>query len=359
MFSNTRIVGKSRKPATAFAIERLEERQLQSASTLTSVAYQTPTGQQAVVFALNKSNQVIENGTINLGFNAHQISAGLDAFGRPEVFAIQATALTNSGEVYVDDNGSGWVDTHEYASQVSADALGVAFAINTNNSVSEYNGSKWSNLGGTVSQISAALNSNGAADVYAIGNYNYVYSYNDANQPAGWQPTVAVPVTQIAASTQGCYAATTSSNEIFIGPNRVTSWIVTTNGITEHPTVVEGYTFSTIGAGVYAAQTCVGETGGIENLYSIDSTGRVDIPASNQSFGGNVSEIAAPALYYAPSSGLYNTGLSGNVVFALSPTGELLEHQNQTWTSLGTGFELAPTGILPRIGPGMSPILLV
>ena len=114
-----------------------------------------------------------------LGGDATQISAGLDAYGRAEVFGIGG-----DGSVYVDDNRQGWVDLDLSASAISAAATGnTVYAIGSQNAVYVDHGTAgFSSLGGAALAISAGTDWNGNPDVYAIGGSNAVY----VNDGGGW-----------------------------------------------------------------------------------------------------------------------------------------------------------------------------
>ena len=70
------------------------------------------------------------SGYVDLGGYAKQISAGLDAAGNPEVFAIGG-----DNAVYINDNGTGWVDLGGYGKAISASVDNTVFAISGDNAV--------------------------------------------------------------------------------------------------------------------------------------------------------------------------------------------------------------------------------
>jgi hypothetical protein len=98
---------------------------------------------------------------------AKQISAGADASGNPEVFVI------NQNNALFVNRGSGYIALGSGVKQISGTMKDTVFAINQNNTVSEYVGSKSPvNLGGAVTQISAGLDAYGNPQVFAIDQYN-------------------------------------------------------------------------------------------------------------------------------------------------------------------------------------------
>ena len=129
------------------------------------------------VFAIGGGNVVYVNrgsGFFSLGGHAMEISAGLDAAGKPEVYAIG-----RKHALYVNDNGKGWVDLGGYATAISATADGTVFTIGRSNVVYVNRGSGFVSLGGDAKEISAGVDAAGTPDVYAIGANNSVYVNDD------------------------------------------------------------------------------------------------------------------------------------------------------------------------------------
>jgi hypothetical protein len=123
-------------------------------------------------------------GWLKMGINAKQISAGLDAHGKPELFAVGS-----DNAVYVTDNGSSWHNLGGWVSQISAAADNTFFAIGGGGAVYVDSGSGFVNLGGDFQQISAGLDADGhpvvyGISVYAIGGDNEVWGNNDNG--SGW-----------------------------------------------------------------------------------------------------------------------------------------------------------------------------
>jgi hypothetical protein len=119
-------------------------------------------------------------GVQGVQFKALQISAGTDAYGDPEVWAIG----TNHS-LYVNDlNGAGWFDVGGWVKQISATAHGTVFFIDSGNAVDwgVYNwmthGWSGGGLGGYALQISAGMDAYGPygrPEVYAIGTNHQVF----------------------------------------------------------------------------------------------------------------------------------------------------------------------------------------
>ena len=136
------------------------------------------------VYAIGGGNAVYVNrgsGFLSLGGDAKEISAGLDAAGKPEVYAIG-----RNHAVYVNDDGKGWVDLGGYATAISATADGTVFTIGGSNVVYVNRGSGFFSLGVDAKEISAGLDAAGKPEVYAIGGNNAAYVNDDGK---GWVDT--------------------------------------------------------------------------------------------------------------------------------------------------------------------------
>jgi hypothetical protein len=110
----------------------------------------------------------------NLGFYAKQVSAGLDAHGQPEVFAIGADNAVWVNHALV---GPGvWASLGGYAKQISADVADSVYAIGVDDTVwVNSHESGWVSLGGYARQISAGLDAINNPEVFYIGADNAVY----------------------------------------------------------------------------------------------------------------------------------------------------------------------------------------
>jgi hypothetical protein len=160
--------------------EAVEDRTLMSA--LGAISWKSDGVKHTDVFGIGVRNAVYVNqdssGWVSLRGHAKQISAGLDAAGKPEVYAIGGDNV-----VYVNDGGKGWVDLGGYVTAISATADNTVFAIGGRNAVYVSRGSSFSSLGGHAKQISAGLDAAGKPEVYAIAGNNAVYVDVDGK---GW-----------------------------------------------------------------------------------------------------------------------------------------------------------------------------
>jgi hypothetical protein len=118
----------------------------------------------------------------NLGGYAKQVSAGLDAFNRPEVFIIGA-----DNAVWFND-GSGWLRVGGYVKEISATVNNACYAIGTDDAVYLTRGVAGDNfvrLGSLYAkQISAGADFGGDTYVFAIGSDDAVYENN--NDLSSW-----------------------------------------------------------------------------------------------------------------------------------------------------------------------------
>jgi hypothetical protein len=137
------------------------------------------------LYAIGQNDNVevsVDGGSFtNLGGYATQISAGLDAYNKPEVYAI---GVENSIVVY---QGSAWVSLGGDVKEISATVDNALYAIGTDDAVYLTYGAPGSGFarlgGGYAKQISATYNY-GEPDVFAIGSDNMLYE-NDA-AGGGW-----------------------------------------------------------------------------------------------------------------------------------------------------------------------------
>jgi hypothetical protein len=97
------------------------------------------------------------------GGDAKRIGAGLDASGRPEVFAIGAH---NSIRV---DRGSGWVNLGGYVRQISATRDNTVPAIGMDDAVYAHTGTPGvlTPMRGIVKRIGAGLDASGRPEVFS------------------------------------------------------------------------------------------------------------------------------------------------------------------------------------------------
>jgi hypothetical protein len=110
----------------------LEGRSLLAATS--AVAWVTGVGvTHHALYAIDKNDAVevsVDGGAFtNLGGFAKQVSAGLDAFNKPEVYAIGA-----NNAVWL-DKGTGWASLGGYAKQISATVENTIYAIGTDDNL--------------------------------------------------------------------------------------------------------------------------------------------------------------------------------------------------------------------------------
>jgi hypothetical protein len=119
----------------------------------------------------------------NLGFYAKQVSAGLDTFNKPEVYAIGADNAVWVNHAIV---GPGvWSSLGGYVKEISATVNNTLYAIGTDDAVYlTHGGTSPTGFvrlggGGSFKQISAGADLFGNTFVFAIGYDNAVYYNND------------------------------------------------------------------------------------------------------------------------------------------------------------------------------------
>ena len=166
-------------------MESLEGRALLSATSAISWTSGGVTHSALYAIGLNDNVEVsVDGGSFtNLGGYAKQVSAGLDTFNKPEVYAIGA-----DNAVWL-NKGSGWVSLGGYLKEISATVENTIYAIGTDDNIYLSHGTPglgWFNTGLKARQISAGANAIGNPEVYAIGFNNNVYAGNGSGGPAGF-----------------------------------------------------------------------------------------------------------------------------------------------------------------------------
>jgi uncharacterized protein with LGFP repeats len=145
------------------------------------------------VYVIGSNNSVSVNaggsGFVNLGGYALAISAGLDANGNPEVYAIGSDHA-----LYV-NHGAGWVDLGGYVQAISASTQNTVYAIGSDNAVYVNFGGGFADLGGYAREISAGLDANGNPEVYAMGLDYALYVNNGTGYVdlGGYVQDIAAP----------------------------------------------------------------------------------------------------------------------------------------------------------------------
>jgi hypothetical protein len=179
----------SRRRSFRTEMEWLEGRSLLSATSAVSwasngVAHNT-------LYAIDKNDSVevsTDGGSFtSLNFYAKQISASLDASGKPEVYAI---ASDNSVVV---NRGAGWVGLGGYVKQISATVANTVYAIGKDNGVYINRGTGTGlfpvgPVGTYAKQISAGADAAGNPEVFGIGANDSVFLIRGAsnvNVPLG------------------------------------------------------------------------------------------------------------------------------------------------------------------------------
>jgi hypothetical protein len=270
-------------------------------STISAVSWQSAGVTHHALYAIGGDDAVYLNvdggGYTSLGGYAKQLSAGLDASGNPEVYAI---GLDDA--VYLDD-GAGFIDLGGYAKQISTANGGIIYAIDGDNSVWSYSAkSGFIHLGGYALDISAGLDANGNAEVYAIGADNslYVDDGNSFMDLGGY-------CKQISATVQGTVYAIGLDDAAYVDMN--------------------GGGFAALGG--YAKEIAAGlDANGNPELFAIGQDNSLYLNHGNGfiALGGYLRDIAAPAV---------GVGVPGDLVFGIAAdhTGHL--NQGGVYTNLG------------------------
>ena len=250
------------------SVEVVELRTLMSA--LSAITWESNGVEQTEVFGLGVNNTVYvdrdSSGWVALGGHAEQVSAGLDAAGKPELFT-----LSSDHSVSVKANGKGWSDLGGDFSAISATADDTVFAIGGGNVVYVNHGSGFSPLGGYATAISAGVDSAGRPEVYAIGRHNAVYLNDDAK---GWVDLGDRHFTAISATADGTVFAIGGGNVVYV--NRGSGFLSL------------GGDATAISAGVDAAGEPMVYAIGINNAAYVNDDGKGWV-----NLGGYATEISA------------------------------------------------------------------
>jgi hypothetical protein len=117
------------------------------------------------------------SGWVHLAISAKQISAGTDAAGNPEFFAIGY-----DDAVYADGTSGIVARLGGHAKQLSATGANTVYVIGGNDTVFEYTPGAWVPLGGYAKQISASLDASGKPEIFAVGGDDALW----VNHGSGW-----------------------------------------------------------------------------------------------------------------------------------------------------------------------------
>jgi hypothetical protein len=299
-------------------MESLEARQLLTTTSAVSWLSGGVTHSALYAIGLNDNVEVsVDGGSFtNLGGYAKQISAGLDAFGRPEAYVIGG-----DNAVYFDDNGAGFVRiAGTYAKQISATVENTVYAIGTDDNIYVGHGtagSGWFDTGLKARQISAGVDG-GNPEVYAIGFDNAVYAGNGSGGPTGF-------------ADWGGYAkqisATVDSTVYAIGAD---------NAVYKDSGIGSGSGWVSLGG--YAKQISAGIDGNFspfvfaiglnDGLWSNHGSGWV-------SLGGYVTQISAPSI------AAFGVQPHTDLAYAVAQGHGGLLHQGASFTSLGGYIQIA------------------
>jgi hypothetical protein len=298
-------------------IEDLEGRAL--LSTTSAVVYQVGGVTHSALYAINQSDQVVmtvDGGpSANLGGYAKQITAGLDVFNKPQVFAIG-----KENAVWL-NKGAGWVSLGGYAKEISATIENSIYAIGTNDDVFVGDGApgafNWVDTGLKARHISAGVDGFNP-EVYAIGFNNNVYAGNGSGGVAGFANWGGY-AKEISATVDSTVFAIGADNAVYkdSGSGSGTGWV---------------------SLGGYAKQISAGIDGAFGPF--VFAIGLNDSLWSNHggpwtNLGGYVTQIAGPTIS--------NFGVTppADFGFAVAANHTALMHQGVSFTNLGGYVQLS------------------
>jgi Tectonin domain len=300
-------------------IESLEGRALLSATS--AVAWTAGGVTHSALYAIDQNDAVevsIDGGSFtNLGGYAKQVSAGLDAFNKPEVYAIGA-----DDAVYV-NKGSGWVSLGGYLKAISATVENTIYAIGTDDDIYLSHGTPglgWFNTGLKARQISAGTDAIGNPEVYAIGFNNNVYAGNGSGGPAGFADWGGY-AKQISATIGATVYAIGADNAVYKdhGSGGGTGWVSLGGYAKQISAGIDG-TFSPY---VFAI-------GLNDGLWANHGSGWV-------SLGGYVTDVSGPSI------ASFGVSLPADLAYAVAEGHGGLLHQGTSFVSLG-GYIQTPSG---------------
>jgi hypothetical protein len=242
----------------------------------------------------------------HLGGYAKQISAGLDAANKPEVYAIGS-----DNAVWL-NKGSGWASLGGYVKEISATVENTVYAIGANDDVYLSHGLPglgWVNTGLKARQISAGADGVGNPEVYAIGFNNSVYAGNGSGSFADWGGYVK----EISATVDSTVYAIGIDNAVYkdSGSGGGSGWVS-----------LGGYA-KQISAGIDGAfGPFVFAIGLNDGLWSNHGLGWVNL-------GGYVTQVSGPAVS--------NFGVTppADLCYVVGEAHAGLMHQGTSFTSLG------------------------
>jgi hypothetical protein len=298
-------------------MESLEGRQM--LSTTSTVAYTTGTTTHSALYAIDKNDNVevsVDGGSFtNLGGYAKQVSAGLDIFNKPQVFAIGA-----DNAVWL-NKGSGWVSLGGYAKEISATIENTIYAIGSDDFLYTSHGSPglgWFNSGLKARHISAGVDGFNP-EVYAIGFNNNVYAGNGSGGPAGFANWGGY-AKEISATVDSTVYAIGPDNAVYkdSGSGTGTGWVSLGGYAKQISAGIDG-TFGPIVFGI----------GLNDGLWSNHGGGWTNL-------GGNVTQISGPSI---SSFGVHP---QADLAYAVATgTHAALLHQGASFSTISGYVQLA------------------
>jgi len=300
-------------------LDCLEGRALMAATS--AVAWTSGGVTHSAFYAIGPNDNVevsVDGGSFtNLGGYAKQISAGLDAFNKPEVYAIGA-----DNAVWL-NKGSGWVSLGGYLKEISATVENTIYAIGTDDNIYVGHGTPglgWFNTGLKARQISAGVDG-GNPEVYAIGFNNNVYAGNGSGGPSGFANWGGY-AKQISATVDSTVYAIGADNAVYkdSGSGSGTGWVS-----------LGGYA-KQISAGIDASfRPFVLSIGLNDGLWSNHGSGWVSF--------GNTYVTAVSGTSIAN----FGVSLPADTAYAVAQGHGGLQHEGTSFTSLG-GSVQTPSG---------------
>jgi hypothetical protein len=300
-------------------MESLEGRALLSATS--AVAWTAAGVTHSALYAIDNNDAVevsIDGGSFtSLGGYARQVSAGLDALNKPEVYAIGA-----DNAVWV-NKGSGWVSLGGYVKALGATVENTVYAIGADDDVLVGHGTPglgWTDSGLKARQISAGTDAIGNPEVYAIGFDNKVYAGNGSGGPAGFANWGGY-AKQISATIDATVYAIGADNAVYKdhGSGGGTGWV---------------------SLGGYAKQI----SAGIDGTFGpyVLSIGLNDGLWANHGFGwvslgGYVTDVSGPSI------ASFGVSPRADLAYAVAEGHGGLLHEGASFISLG-GYIQTPSG---------------
>jgi hypothetical protein len=311
-----------RSRALRAEVDRLEGRALLSGAT-SAVAWTVGTVTHSAFYAIGQNDNVEASidggGFVNLGGYAKQISAGLDVFNKPEVYAIGS-----DNAVWVDD-GKGWVSLGGYAKQISATVENTIYAIGTNDDIFVGHGTPgaadWFDSGLRARQISAGATNTGNPQVFAIGFNNNVYAGNGSGGGGSSFADWGGFSKQIQGTMDGVVYAIGGDNAVYknSGSGGGAGWVNL------------GLYAKQISAGIDASSgPFVLAIGSNDGLWSNHGGGWV-------SLGGYVTDIAGPAI------ASFGVNLPTNLAYVVGAAHGGFLYRGTGFSSIG-GYVQTPSG---------------